>query len=211
MMLSLPVDEYVHEFLMSDWRYTADIPDDFPDKLVALCKDLECEPLDMLGCWMSESGLHSSAYNKGGDAAGIFQVIGSTRRQIGFHGTADEYLALDASQQLDWARKFYMPYRGMMKSGAGCYLATFLPALVRHSGDNTFVVCAEKGPFSFAYAGNWRAFDPEQKGYINVGDLQRRINSVMRGPRWEELAARVTNASEGDPEDRTRLVTIEEP
>lgn len=174
-----------------DWPHTSDLDDDFFIKLGEMCVRLECDPADMLGCWMSESGVHSSAYNKGGDAAGIFQVIGSTRKMIGFTGSADEFLALSATNQLEWAERFYLPYAGLLLSPGACYLATFLPALVRHAFDPQYVVCGAQGPFVFAYAGNWMAFDPTKKGYITVQDLTDRIHRVTTGPRWEELIQRI--------------------
>lgn len=175
-----------------EWTHTHDLDDEFFIKLKSMCERLDCNPIDMLGCWMSESGVHAGAYNKGGDAAGIFQVIGSTRRQIGFHGTAQDYLAMTATQQLEWAERFYTPYVGHLTSPSACYLATFLPALVSHGNEPMFVVCARNGPFEFAYNGNYLAFDPHGKGYITVQDLADRISRVTTGPRWEEIVERVT-------------------
>lgn len=173
--------------------YTSDLDDAFFERLGELCRDEwgGCEPLDMLKCWYSESGVRASAHNPGGDASGIFQIMPSTLHDA-LHAdiSMENYRSLTATQQLEYARKYYAPHAGHLSSSGACYTATFLPALTSHGGDPEFVLCGEHGPYVWAYGPNKMAFDPDGKGYITVGDLTARINRVTSGNRWDEIASR---------------------
>lgn len=178
-------------------EFTADIPEDFEHAFLDVCTFLECAPLDLLGNWYSESSLRADAHNPAGDASGIFQAMPATLRGLGFSGTHEDFRKLTATEQLPWASRYYGPHKGLLISTAACYTATFLPALLPHAGDMLFILCAANGPLAWAYPPNKGAFDPEDKGYITVGDLARRIAAVTRGNRWEELKARILAAQAG--------------
>lgn len=220
------------------WQHTADLSEDFPQAVVNLCHDLstpegQCHPLELLGCWMSESEVRPTAMNPGSFSAGVFQLMPSTAREIGWrHGdqrwqTIDaarmavtlakkqgneqgvqaaqatiqqtqrslmlEFAQLSAVDQLAWAKVYYGAHRGALTSAAACYVSTFLPALLSHAIEvgPDFVLCGANGPFSWAYAGNAAAFDPEKTGEIRLRNLTARIDRVCAGERWEELKHRV--------------------
>ncbi len=177
------------------WQFSHDLSDEFFGELVDMCKRLDCKPHDLAGCWMSESNVTTRAHNPAG-ATGLFQVIPSTLRGLGFQGDWKAFQALSDLEQLAWAEKYYRPHKGRLVSMGACYLATFLPALMSHAGEPTFVLCGQHGPFAFAYAGNAGAFDPHQKGWITVQDLTDRIERVTTGPRWQEISDRIKVAME---------------
>lgn len=176
------------------WKYSASLPDEFFSAFVSMCDRLECSPVDMASCWMSESGLSPSAHNSGGNASGLFQAMPSTLLLLGYHGKWDQFIQLSALDQLPWAEKYYRNRRGQLVSAGACYLATFMPALMAHANEPTFVICGRHGPYGYAYAGNYAAFDPMDKGYITVSDLSDRISRVATGPRWQEISARIALA-----------------
>lgn len=171
-------------------QHTSDLSDEFFQELYAMCSRLECRPIDMASCWMSESGMNPKAHNPAG-ATGLFQVIPSTMKGLGFVGDWKAFQALSAVEQLKWAERYYGPHKGRLLTPSACYLATFMPSLLAHAKEPAFVICARNGPFAYAYAGNYTAFDPTGKGWITVQDLADRIEHVTRGPRWEEIAARI--------------------
>ncbi len=179
---------------MSDWKYTSDIPDDFEVALLELCTRLRCKPLDLIGCWYSESGVHASAHNPGGDASGIFQAMPATLKNLGFPGTHEDYRKLSATEQLAWAEKYYANYAGSLDSAASCYVATFLPAFVKFSGNKDYVLCDNKDRLAWAYKAN-TVFDANHDGQITVSEMQQRIDSVTHGPRWDELVGRIAVAN----------------
>jgi hypothetical protein len=209
------------------WQHTSDIPDGFEQELVALCRDAlsdgekRCDPVDLLRCWYSESRVSSRALNPHGYAAGIFQAMPATLHRHGWRAgderwatpdgyasLAREFTLLSATEQLAYARAYYWDHRGSLTSPAACYVATFLPALIEHASQPSFVLCAlpgrhpdlPQGRYVAAYEANHGAFDPEGKGWIAVEDLSARMDRVATGPRWDELRARVEAAQCGTPD-----------
>ncbi len=205
---------------------TSDIPDDFEDKFLTLCEKYDWEPISVLKCWNSESELKSHEQNPNGFASGIFQLMPDTAHGLGWmpgdprwnavaaarkakdwKGSAlllkqlmAGYIQLNATEQLDWAEKFYGP-KGPMRTGAECYVRTFLPAEKDHADDPYYILCGINGPYKDAYIANHQVFDKEGKGYIRVQDLTDRIELVWQGARAEEIATRIYDA-QGIPEDQ---------
>ena len=174
------------------YAYTTDLSDGFFVKLWALCGELECSPLDLLGCWYSESGLHAAAHNHSGDASGIFQVMPSIAHGLGWDATdADlsRYRDLTAEEQLAWAQRYYAPHRGRLETAAACYVANFLPAFLPHADEPGYVLASTELRSTIYWAN--RAFDKANKGAITVGDLSAAIDRACTGPRWAEVVARV--------------------
>ncbi len=198
---------------------TSDIPDDFESKYLEICKEYGWEPIPVLSCWNSESGIKASSQNPNGYASGIFQIMPDTAHGLGWmpgdarwnlvHAARkvgdwktvvklhkelmSGFIQLNASEQLDWAVKYYGP-KGMMQTGAECYVRTFLPAEKEHANNPDYVLCGIHGPYKDAYIGNHQVFDTEGKGFITVQDLTDRINLVWQGGRVEEIKERIYEA-----------------
>lgn len=214
---------FLWEDFSMPWQHTADIPDGFERALVDMCRDAlsdgekRCDPLDLLACWNSESGVSPHAINPNGFASGLFQAMPATLRGLGFHpldtgddrALAQDFASIGALGQLPWAREYYAAHRGSLTSPAACYVATFLPAELPHAGETERVLCAlpgkhpdyPTGKYVGAYEANHGAFDPDGKGWIQVSDMTARIERVATGPRWEELRARVIAAQCGPTRD----------
>ena len=186
---------------------TADWSDDDIAAYLDFCAQCET-PVDVpLTVWANESDNRTTAHNPGGDASGIFQLMPSTAKAIGYDVATDPHLAafrqLGVRGQLEWARHFYGPKSGKLGTVARWYLCTFLPLLIDHGEDLAFVLCGARGEGPLkdedsidAYNGN-RGFDREKKEYITVFDLVRAANGAV-GPRTRELIARVTAAQAPD-------------
>ena len=135
---------------MTPLVYTKDIDGLFFAKLDEVASDLWTHPVDLMAVWFSESGCKATAWNDGPatiidkltgqrrpslpeeryNASGIFQVMPDTLRGLGFPGDHAAFRRLNATQQLDWARKYYLPHRGKLVSIGAIYTANFLPALI---------------------------------------------------------------------------------
>ena len=174
---------------MSDYAHTSDWTDADVEAFVALAARLEASPLDLAGCWMSESGLHTSAHNPNGGASGLFQVMPSTLHGLGYHDMRP-FTGLPVQEQLHWAERYYTPHRGRLVSAGACYLATFLPALMAHATEPMFILCGRFGPHQEWYQAN-SGLDVNHDGWIRVQDLTDRIARVQKGSRWDEFASRV--------------------
>src|SRR5262245_45585647 len=55
--------------------FTRDLSDGFFDKLREVCRNLKCEPLDLLKVMMSESAVRATAHNPNGHASGLIQIM----------------------------------------------------------------------------------------------------------------------------------------
>lgn len=190
--------------------HTKDIDGLFFPKLDTIAAELWAHPADLLAVWFSESGMRADAWNNGPatikdketglmrptkpeeryNASGFFQAMPATLKGLAFPGDHAAFRRLNATSQLDWARRYYLPYRGKLGSIGQIYTANFLPALIDHSSDPNFVLTAKKGPLPWAFTPN-AVFDTNGDLAITVGELQAAVQRNARGPRWAELLARM--------------------
>lgn len=173
-------------------QYTADLSDAFFTKMWVVCGRLKCCPLDLLKCWMNESGVRSTARNASGNASGLFQIMPAIARGLGWDPKdmdLTRYRLLSPEEQLDWASRYYGPHAGLLVNSAACYVATFMPAFLAHAADPAWVMASTDVRQEDYWAN--RSFDRDEKGKIVVGDLTLAIERACRGPRWEEIAARL--------------------
>ncbi len=167
---------------------------EFYDENKAMCYRLGVDdPLDMLGVWMSESGVHANAHNPNGDASGLNQLMPATARGLGWD-VADpqliRYRMLTARQQLVWTEKYYSSYKGRMLSRGHIYVATFLPKyLFEGTLTPDTVLAGREGPLGWAYEAN-SVFDENHDYKITFQELVDAIDRNCRGPRWTEIVSR---------------------
>jgi hypothetical protein len=173
---------------------TADWTDDDCAAEIAVCDALGIDDVTVpLQVWANESDNKPGAHNPNGDASGIFQLMPSIAKGLGYNVAADPHLEVfrraGVTEQLRWATKFYGNHRGQVGTVARFYLCTFLPALLSCGDDMSHAIAAKGGTLSGAYDAN-PVFDHDHKGWITVGDL---VAAAARatGPRTRELMARV--------------------
>jgi hypothetical protein len=188
--------------------HTEDLDDDFFRDLVRVAYDLstpssEVKPRDMLAVMKSESNISATAHNdnpkslppeKRWNASGLIQFMPPTLAGLGWTQGHTAFRTLTATQQLAYVRRYYTPYRGHLHTVGGLYVATFLPALVKHASNPAFVLTAENGPLPWAYSPN-AAFDTNRDKAITVGELEAAVARACVGPRWEEALRRLNDAS----------------
>lgn len=181
--------------MTAQYKYTADLDDAFFTRLREVAREVGAEPLDMLSVMMSESGVSASATNPNGHATGLIQFMPATLAALRYNGTWQDFRHLTATQQLEWVERYYKPWTA--KAGgwsvASLYQATFLPATLGNS-DPGHVIAARQGTFGWAYDAN-AVFDANKDGAIQVSELTAAVQRNCKGPRWEEIKARL----EGKP------------
>lgn len=182
-----------------NYMHTNDIDDAFFPRLEEVADEVLARPLDLLKCWKSESDVRAAAHNDGPPgapesrryhASGIFQAMPATLVGLGWGKDHAAYRRLTATQQLEWALRYYRPYRGKLVSVGAVYTATFLPALIAHAGNPNFVLTAKNGPLPWAFGPN-AVFDRNGDLAITVGELEDAVTRNCVGPRWIELIARL--------------------
>lgn len=184
--------------------YTSDLDDAFFRRLEEVADELQARPLDLLKCWKSESDVRATAHNNGPPgapyekqyhASGIFQAMPATLIGLGWSQGHEGFRMLSATKQLEWALRYYRPYRGKLVSVGAVYTATFLPALIGRAGDPNFVLTARNGPLPWAFGPN-AVFDRNGDLAITVGELEDAVSRSCVGKRWAELVSRLTGEDE---------------
>lgn len=171
-------------------KHTIDIADDFFPGLESVAADVDAKPIHLLSVMMSESGVRANAHNPHGNASGLIQFMPATLAGLGWRSGDAAFRQLSATEQLRFVRAYFLPHKGKLVSAAACYVATFLPALLKHADDPIFVLTAKNGPLGWAYAPN-AVFDRNKDYAITVGELEDAIARNCRGLRWAELVARL--------------------
>jgi hypothetical protein len=187
----VPAEGAVIPILTTDWR------DEDVDAYRNFCAVIKCPQTVPVTVWANESDNRTTAHNANGNASGLFQMMPATAKGLGYDTTTDPtlaaYRALNVSEQLYWAIRFYVPFAGEIFTVARFYISTFLPALLSHADDPGFVLCGARGPYADAYLGN-RGFDEEGKGTITPSDLEAAAQRAV-GPRTRELLSRINTPS----------------
>ncbi len=187
-------------------RETEDIDDLFFPKLRQVARDLGAHPVSMLAVMFSESGCRATAHNdnpkslppeRRWNASGLIQFMPPILRGLGWAHGHEAFRRLTATDQLYWVQRYYSPHRGYLGSIGGLYVATFLPALIKHAGDPDFVLTAKNGPLPWAYSPN-AAFDSNRDSSITVSELEQAVVRNCKGPRWDELFARMHEQDDVD-------------
>lgn len=202
-------------------RATSDIDDDFFPKLRLVAMALGARARDMMAVMYSESACRANAWNdnpkslppeKRWNASGLIQFMPPTLVGLGWTTGHAAFRELTATEQLSWVERYYRPYRGHLGTVGGLYVATFLPALVKHAGDPAFILTAKAGALPWAYGPN-AAFDANHDLAITVGELEQAVARNCHGARWEELLSRLNHedavptlpAVDNPPSDPTPL------
>ncbi len=170
--------------------HTSDIDDLFFLKLQEIAGELGAKPVDTLSVMYSESGCSANAHNPKGHASGLIQFMPQTLIGLGWTHGHEAFRSLSATAQLPFVRRYYLPYHGHLDSVGGLYVATFLPALISHASDPSYVLTAKQGQLGWAYAPN-AVFDTNKDYAITVGELEDAVRRNTRGARWSELRARL--------------------
>lgn len=117
----------------------AKVSPEFRAKVVQIAANLGCSPDDLMGCMAWESGrsFRPDVQNMAGSGAvGLIQFMPIT---AGGLGTSCAALArMTPEQQLDWVARYFVPFRGRLKTFSDLYMAILWPAAVGH--DDSFVL-----------------------------------------------------------------------
>lgn len=146
----------------------------FDTALVALAQSMGADPLDLAKLMLSESGLQPTAYNQGGGAAGINQLM---PMNYGYFAplSLSQYLGLTAEQQLPYAGAYFknvMANHSLKSiSGRDLYWLNYLPATFVAFATDDHVIVQSSSPYYNA------PLDHGNKGYITAGDMQKQLDA----------------------------------
>jgi hypothetical protein len=112
------------------------VSSDFKDKVIEICKRLEIDPSHLMACMRSETaGTFDPHIWNGTVAVGLIQFT-SAGCPAGTNLT--KLSLMTAVEQLDWVEKYFLPYKGRLKTVEDVYTAMAWPAAVGKSPDYVF-------------------------------------------------------------------------
>ena len=189
---------------------TSDLSDKFFVELRRIAEKLGASALDMAAVMMSESGVSAKAHNPNGGASGLIQFMPKTLLGLGWTKGPEAFRKLNAIDQLPFVEAYYLSYVGYLDSVAGLYVATFLPALIKHASKKNYVLTAKGGQLGWAYGPN-AVFDSNKDLQITVQELEDAVARSCKGQRWAEISARISGdgLDVDTADDKPDLNTVE--
>jgi hypothetical protein len=186
-----------------------DIPASFSAQFASTCKQIGCEPLDLLSVMYSESQCRAAALNEGPagetnpdkryNAVGLIQFMPATLAMLGYgrelspSARALAFRHLDATKQLMYVVNYYQAFQkqGAPWDSAGrIYQATFVPATLATSRAPTDVLVQRGGRLGWCYSAN-AVFDTDGDGTITIQDLTDAVHRNCKGGRWLQICERL--------------------
>jgi hypothetical protein len=221
----LPHDEGIGYLGALSKTESADLSDDFLRSVVSMAGSFRARGAsvsaeDFLLVWLAESGIRNIRNLAGEPYGGLNQMGPQERKNAGFTGTFDQWIALPLTEQLPFVARFYegaaQGHFDRFTDAASLYLATFAPAFMAHADDPSFPLyryrpiagmpairaseaewATYNATHSDAYAEN-RGLDVARKGFISVGDLRARLErTAAKSARWASVSARVRELGGG--------------
>jgi hypothetical protein len=151
----------------------------FKSKVIAIASDLDCDPSHLMACMAFETGerFRSNTRNAAGSGAvGLIQFMPSTARALGT--TTQALAAMSEVDQLDFVKKYMLPFKGKLDSLSDVYMAILMPAFV---GKPDSSILFRKG--TKAYEQN-KGLDANKDGTITKAEAASKVQAkIIRGMR----------------------------
>jgi len=153
----------------------AKVSPEFKAKVVAISAALGVNPSYLMACMAFESGQTFSAdvkNGKGSGAVGLIQFMPSTAAGLGT--TTSALAAMTPEQQLDYVKKYFMPFQGRLHTLLDVYMAIFTPAGIGKPGDYVLYSEGKK-----AYTQN-KGFDSNNDGKITIEEISTTVQRAYQ-------------------------------
>lgn len=147
---------------------------EFSKKVSEVANRLQIDPNWLMQVMYSESRLKPSAVNPYNGASGLIQFIRSTATALGT--SLDAIRQMSALDQLDYVYKYYLPYKGKMKSYYDVYAVTFFPAMI--GKPDTWVLQTSKLPASLIAKQN-PVIDINKDGKITIAEFKQYVKNTI--------------------------------
>jgi hypothetical protein len=149
---------------MTALAWGAKVDENFRERVRFIAGELGADPSHLMSCMAFETGrtFSPSVRNPSSSATGLIQFMESTAQGLGT--STAELASMTALEQLEYVRKYFLPYAGKLTSLADCYAAVIWPRAVGKPDD--YVVF---GAGSTAYEHN-QALDFDKSGAVTKGE-----------------------------------------
>lgn len=101
---------------------------EFANKVGVIAKEIGINPDYLMAAMTIESNLNPAAVNPITNATGLIQFMPSTANGLGT--STDKLKTMSNIDQLDYVRKYFLPYKNKLKTLGDVYLTIFYPAAV---------------------------------------------------------------------------------
>lgn len=155
-----------------DSKWKAKKSTEFLNKTAAIAKELGGNVNHLMAIMQFESGIDHRKINPLSNATGLIQFMPSTARGLGT--STSELLAMNEIQQLDYVRKYLMPYRGKLTTIGDFYAAVLWPAAVGKSDEYVLF----RAP-SIQYRQN-NGFDRNRDGVITKFEMTQLVSEKLK-------------------------------
>jgi hypothetical protein len=159
-------------------------------KVIEVCKKLGINPDHlMMAMYKETAGTFSpSIKNPTSSASGLIQFMEDTARNLGT--TTAKLRAMTFNQQMDYVYRYFLPYKGKLKTFYDVYAAILLPIAIGKKDDWRFP--------NWVYKAN-KGLDVNKNGYITMGEWKKwaltgqkkyasKVNQVIQSPAAPVLA-----------------------
>ena len=146
----------------------------FKAKVCRIAADLGCEADDLMACMAFESGeTFSPAVRNaaGSGATGLIQFMPSTATLL---GTTTAALArMTPERQLDYVAKYFLPYKGRLKTIEDVYMAILWPAAIGKPNEHVLFKAPSK-----TYAQN-KGLDRDRDGRVTKREAAAAVSAKL--------------------------------
>jgi peptidoglycan hydrolase-like protein with peptidoglycan-binding domain len=146
----------------------------FRNKVIAIASELQTDPNFLMAVMSFESGATFRPDIKnaaGSGAVGLIQFMPKTAQNLGTSTAA--LAAMSAVAQLDFVRKYLLPFKGRMKTVEDAYMAVLMPSAI---GKGSGHVLFKRG--TTAYKQN-SGLDLNGDGLITVAEAAKKVSERL--------------------------------
>lgn len=161
--------------------------DAFREKVIQIAANLDVDPNFLMAIMSFESAASFSPSKKnaaGSGAVGLIQFMPSTAKKLGT--STAELSSMTPLRQLDFVEKYFMPFKGRLKSIEDAYMAVLFPKAIGRGGG--FVLFTKP---STAFTQN-RGLDINGDGVITVAEAAAQVKKRLGAPSSVMVPAGVT-------------------
>lgn len=141
---------------------------EFINKVIKISRLINIDPNWLMQIMWFESKLEPQAVNPITHATGLIQFMPDTAKQLGT--SAEALKQMTNLQQLDFVYKYFLPFKGKLKSFRDTYFAVFFPTAIDKPGE---WILQTKNLSSKLIAKFNSIFDLNKDGQITVNEVEK--------------------------------------
>lgn len=153
------------------------VSDAFIKKVVRICNQLGINPNFVMACIAFETGetFSASIRNRLSGATGLIQFMPQTAAALGT--STEELAAMTPVKQLDFVYKYFLPWKGKLRTLEDVYMAILWPRAVGRPSN--YVLFNRNGNFPKAYIQN-AGLDINKDGKITKAEAAMKVTDKFK-------------------------------